>query len=75
MDEFNLGVGNRLLMVVEIGHSDREVNILATRLIEFYQCLNWAILKEYIMQKYTLRALTVQLVSEQAMVTVDVFDV
>ena len=46
MDEFNLGVGNRLLMVVEIGHSHREVNIFTTRLIEFYQCLNWAILKE-----------------------------
>lgn len=33
LDEFNLGVGNWLLMVVEIGHSDGEVDIFATRLV------------------------------------------
>ena len=62
-------------MVVEISHSDREVNIFATRLVQFYQFLNWANLREQIMQKYTLGTLTVQLLLEQAMVTVDVSDV
>ena len=33
LDELHLGVGNRLLVVVEVGDRDREVNIFATRLV------------------------------------------